>query len=218
MSVKITDNTQAFLVAIDDRIETRLVRVGKVVAARAKALAPVKTGALRRSIHAEIDPIELMQETRKALGLTKPAAIRYRRPLKFPRPFVAYYQPGRRRRYTIPTEEQYKQMMKKYRKKMRRATILSIGPQTTYRSVLAHELAHEVAPPTRYDVFRSWFMGQRPFHEAAYAKAQRRTRRVMRKVVVGSTVPYGPKMEVHKPHLRPALHGSKAEIKRIFAK
>ena len=36
------------------------------------------------------------------------------------------------------------------------------------------------------------------------------------KLTVGSTVPYGPKMEVHQPHLRPALHGKMPEVKRIF--
>ena len=36
------------------------------------------------------------------------------------------------------------------------------------------------------------------------------------KVTIGSTVPYGAKMEIYQPHLRPALHGSMPEIKRIF--
>lgn len=38
------------------------------------------------------------------------------------------------------------------------------------------------------------------------------------KLTVGSTMPYGPKMEIRQPHLRPALHGKMPEIKRIFTK
>ena len=37
-----------------------------------------------------------------------------------------------------------------------------------------------------------------------------------RKVVVGSTVPYGPAAEIRKPHLRPAIHGKLNMIKRKF--
>lgn len=37
------------------------------------------------------------------------------------------------------------------------------------------------------------------------------------KLTVGSTVPYGAKMEIHQPHLRPALHGSMNRIRRIFS-
>lgn len=38
------------------------------------------------------------------------------------------------------------------------------------------------------------------------------------KLTVGSTVPYGPAMEIHQPHLRPALHGKMPAVKRIFSK
>lgn len=38
------------------------------------------------------------------------------------------------------------------------------------------------------------------------------------KVVIGSTVSYGAIQEIEQPHLRPALHGKKLAIKRIFGK
>lgn len=88
------DNTPALLSAIDDKIEDCLVQVGEIVVPPAKAAAPFKTGALRDSIHAEVEE---------------------------------------------------------------------------------------------------------------------------RKVTIGSTVPYGPAMEIHQPHLRPALHGSMNRIRRIFS-
>lgn len=37
-------------------------------------------------------------------------------------------------------------------------------------------------------------------------------------VVIGSDVPYAPFVEVRKPYLRPALHGSMNRIRRIFSK
>jgi len=37
-----------------------------------------------------------------------------------------------------------------------------------------------------------------------------------RRVVIGSTVPYGPAMEVKRPHLRPAIHSKLGMIKRKF--
>lgn len=36
------------------------------------------------------------------------------------------------------------------------------------------------------------------------------------KVIIGSTVPYGPAMEIHQPHLRPALHGKRGAIRKVF--
>jgi len=93
--MRVTDDTPALLRAIDTKLEAHLVQAGEIVVPPAKALAPVKTGALRDSIHAEV--------------------------------------------------------------------------------------THH-------------------------------------KLTVGSTVPYGPKMEVHQPHLRPALHGKMPEIRRIFSK
>lgn len=36
------------------------------------------------------------------------------------------------------------------------------------------------------------------------------------KLSVGSTVSYGDIQEVRQPHLRPALHGSTPELRRIF--
>jgi len=37
-----------------------------------------------------------------------------------------------------------------------------------------------------------------------------------RRVVIGSTVPYGPAAEIRKPHLRPAIHSKLDMIKRKF--
>jgi len=37
-----------------------------------------------------------------------------------------------------------------------------------------------------------------------------------RRVIIGSTVPYGPAMEVKRPHLRPAIHSKLGMIKRKF--
>jgi len=41
---------------------------------------------------------------------------------------------------------------------------------------------------------------------------------VKNKVTIGSTVPYGAVQEIDQPHLRPALHGKKLAIGRIFGK
>lgn len=50
---------------IRKRIQTRLKRIGQVVAKRARILAPVRTGKLKRSIHWEVTKgkVEIIADT-----------------------------------------------------------------------------------------------------------------------------------------------------------
>ena len=72
MAVKGAQITGNYKVVVENlirkRIQTKLTKIGAIVVKRAKQLCPVRTGALKKSIHAEVSQgrVEIIADTEYA--------------------------------------------------------------------------------------------------------------------------------------------------------